>query len=225
MKPLATGEVHVWTARRVCEPGDLKSHEQILDATERNHAHRFRFPQHRERYIFAHGIMRRILASYLQSAPQQIIFERNEFGKPHLCDTQSALTFNLSKSEDLVVLAITMNHSIGVDIERIGDETGIDAIARYYFTERERLLLEAAPEEQRDRMFHTFWTRKEAYVKAVGEGLSVDLTSFDVAIPDGRGADGVNIGEWWLSDLVMPNGYAGALAVAGGKPTIRYFEW
>jgi 4'-phosphopantetheinyl transferase len=196
-----------------------------LNFTERDHARKFRFRQHRERYIFAHGILRRILALYLQCPPQQIAFDQNEFGKPYLCDTQSSLTFNLSKSADLVILAIMANHSIGVDIERIRHVRGIDAIARYYFTERERLLLEAAPPDERDRMFHTWWVRKEAYVKAVGGGLSIDLTSVDVAILDVQKSDASNIGGWRLSDLVMPSGYVGALAVEGEKPAITYIEW
>jgi 4'-phosphopantetheinyl transferase len=224
MTPLATGEVHVWTARRVCGPTSLKAYEEILNFTEHDHARKFRFRQHRERYIFAHGILRRILALYLQCPPQQIAFDQNEFGKPSLCDTQRWLTFNLSKSEDLVVLAITKNQSIGVDIERIRYVRGIDAMARYYFTERERFLLEAAPPEERDRIFHTWWTRKEAYVKAVGRGLSIDLTSVDVAIL-GQGLDAGNIDGWCLSDLVMPSGYIGALAVEGEKPVIEYMEW
>jgi 4'-phosphopantetheinyl transferase len=169
-------------------------------------------------------MLRRILALYLQCPPQQIVFYQNQFGKPYLGDTDSSLTFNLSKSEDLVVLAMMMNHSIGVDIERIRHVKGIDAIGRYYFTERERLLLEMAPTHERDRIFHTWWTRKEAYVKAVGGGLSIDLTSVDVAILDAQTLGARNIGRWSLSDLVMPSGYVGALAVEGEKPAIRYIE-
>jgi 4'-phosphopantetheinyl transferase len=223
-------QVHVWTASVKLAAG-LSDLASVINSAEQTQARKFRFEQHRVRYIFSQATLRRILSRYLHVRPQEIVFDFNEFGKPFLpkSSEKAALRFNMSHSEGLVVVAVAMNRHIGVDVERIRAIDDINAIARDYFAMQERTLLESAPPGRKEEAFYMCWTRKEAYIKAVGMGLSIPLNSFDASIPEGMPGrrlqateSSLGVEQWWLSDLTMPDRYVGALAIEGTPPTIRY---
>ncbi len=168
-------EVHIWRID-LAKPGN----EQLLSADERDRANRFRFAMHRNRYISGRATLRIILGRFAGTAPERLTFEYTQFGKPFLPD--SRIRFNLSHSEDLAVLAVTFDREIGVDVERIQQQKDLLDIAERFFAVPEREALRSLPVSDRAAGFYRCWTRKEAYIKARGDGLSLDLNSFVVSL-------------------------------------------
>lgn len=214
-------------------PSSLIALKDTLNETELRHACAFRFDMDRTRYIFSHGVLRDVLVRYLTMSPEEILFDANEYGKPFLRSERSnRILFNLSHSGDLAVIAVCLDNLVGVDCELIRPTTDFDLIAERSFTERERIMMNAKGEAEKAWRFYTCWTRKEAYIKAVGKGLSIPLTSFETSIPRmsaGHVIEGIHhspcIEKWWLSDITLPSGYVGALVTEGEQPTITYRDW
>jgi 4'-phosphopantetheinyl transferase len=206
----------------------------MLSAEERQRAAGFHFEKHRRRYIAAHAALREILSGYLGKSASDIVFTRNGFGKPFLYDAEGngELSFNLSHSGELALAAFVRGRSIGADVEFMRPMRDFELIAADHFTQQERALLEQAATGRKGHAFYTCWTRKEAYIKAIGKGLSIPLTSVDTSIPEGAGGrriertpDAPQAASWWLSDLVVPSGYAGALVVEEGFDRVCYRYW
>ncbi|MCC6631061.1 MAG: 4'-phosphopantetheinyl transferase superfamily protein [Gammaproteobacteria bacterium] len=162
----------------------------LLSADEQARAARFLSPVHRDRYAVAHGRLREILAERLEVAPEDLQFGQAEHGKPHLAGShaRSGLQFNLSHSGDRGLVGWAESLHLGVDIELwrpLGDEA---ALVRRFFSPAENAAYVALPEPERTQGFFECWTRKEAYIKAVGRGLGLPLDSFDVSFGPGRKA-------------------------------------
>jgi len=188
---LGTGEVHLWWLDLAAPAAPMEELERRLDDDERARAARFHFDVHRRRYVAAHGQMRVLLGAYLGLPPGAIAFELEERGKPRLASEHTSgtpapgLTFNLSHSEEQGLLAIARGTTVGADIEVQHPLRDLDSLARSHFTATELRDLHRLPKERRHDGFFAAWTRKEAYVKALGAGLSVPLDSFEVALhPD-----------------------------------------
>ena len=210
--PLEEKQVHVWTIVLA-----LEAAADLLDEEEREKAARFKFDHHRRSYIASHDGLRRILANYVDEDPRALRFEAGEHGKPSLVGHD--LHFNLSHSYDYALVAVA-GEEVGVDIERIGPVDDLPRLAQKSFSAAEIETLEALPAAQRNEGFFTCWTRKEAVIKALGEGLSHPLDAFDVAFAPGedarvlafRGCDD-DPAAWTLADLEVPDGYRGAVAI------------
>jgi 4'-phosphopantetheinyl transferase len=232
MPTLAAGEVHIWTARLPsCPTPDL---EVTLSGTERDRARRFHFTKHRLAYVFAHAVLRDILSHYLHFCPPDIRFCENLFGKPSLVQTGSGgtLEFNLSHAGSLVLVALSGGRRIGVDVEEIRAVDDFSVIAESHFTPPECAFIFGHGPADREPAFFRCWTRKEAYIKAVGKGLSIALNSFDTLIASGQsgrriagGPDRPDVANWWLADLDVPNNYMAAVAVETGIDRLVYFDW
>lgn len=230
---LRTGEVHVWIAELT--PALLPARfETTMSGDEKSRAAKFVFEHDRRRYTAAHGILRDILGRYLGKKPRIIAFSSNGFGKPFLLEDgeSDGLCFNMSHAGELVVVALVRDRLIGVDVEFIRPLQELDALAEHYFSLQERALLANCSPADREQIFFTCWTRKEAYIKAVGKGLSLPLNSFDVSMPAGvTGSrieptfDSPGAASWWLSDLTMPPGYKGALVVEDRFECLSYWNW
>jgi 4'-phosphopantetheinyl transferase len=217
---LPRGEIHVWTAE--VETLDPDWVAAILSSQEQDRAARFYFEKHRRAYRFAHAALRSVLAPYLGSAAAEIRYGEGEFGKPYLEEPAgSRIEFNMAHSGDVVVIAVAAGRRVGIDVEQIRALEDLDAVAESHFTPAERALLANAGARQ--SAFFTCWTRKEAYIKAVGKGLSMDLNSFDTSIEPGLA--GRRLNEWWLCDLAVSEGYAAALVVGGGLEKLVYRRW
>lgn len=220
---LSSNQVDVWRIHLVSIPPD----ESALSAEERQRAAKFHFDKDRHRYIVSHTSLRGILARYLHRAPEELSFSVNEYGKPFLTDHE--LEFNLSHSGDYALIAVTRERKVGVDVERIRAEVEIEELARRNFSPREVSELTALPLEQRLNGFFNCWTRKEAYIKAQGLGLSLPLDSFDMSLgePAILRATRPNAGEaaqWTMLPLDVDSGYAGALAVRGNNLDFRFWD-
>ena len=166
------------------DAGDETRGRAILSADERERAARFYFDRDRRRFVAARAALRETIAVELRMSPADVRFELGRFGKPQL-GTGARLRFNLSHADAHAVIALTSDAEIGVDLERVRDLDDLDRLATTVFSARERAELEALPPAVRLRGFFAGWTRKEAYIKATGDGLQQPLGDFDVRLtPD-----------------------------------------
>jgi 4'-phosphopantetheinyl transferase len=225
-------EVHVWKIN-LKAPG-LCDKREILRNDERIRASRFRFHTDSDRFIAARSSLRTILARYLRTQPAEVTFGLNPFGKPHLISGQDklGLRFNLSHSHDLALLAVARNRDVGVDVEFRRADFATDEVARRFFSRAERNQLGAIAPEQKTEAFFNCWTRKEAYIKARGEGLSFPLDQFDVSVaPDappallGNRRDANEVSRWSFEELSPADGYAAALTVEGNFSRLLLWDF
>lgn len=222
--PLKSKEVHVWCAHLMCDSAQIYEYSQSLGADELQRAHRFHFHKDQNRYVVARGVLRAILGSYLNCGRQNVQFGYSPHGKPFLSGKheKTALRFNLSHSDELALYAFTLDSEIGVDIERIRFDFEIGEIAQQFFSAKENEDLVAVKGQLKYEAFFNCWTRKEAYIKARGEGLSLPLHEFDVSLAPGEPTallncrtDSREVSRWSLSSLNPAEGYKAALAVEG----------
>lgn len=220
--PLRPNEVQVWYLGSDSRE-DLSSLWRILSAEESERATRFRFEEDRQQYVETRGSLRRLLGAYLGIPAAEVAFSCSEHGKPSLTPNQN-LEFNVSHTKGMAVLGFCRGCRIGIDVEHIRTDFQTSEIAERFFSETERAALRAIPLEQRHKAFFRIWTRKEAYIKALGEGLSHPLHQFDVSFDEtarliATRPDPVEAQRWQLENLVVPEGFVAAVAVemAGGS--------
>lgn len=230
-QPLQRNEVHIWKAKLDVSISLEKKLWHILSADEKNRANKFRFQSDRLHYIAARGILRSILSNYLKIKPSEVSFQYGSQGKPALNPNHN-LKFNISHAGGLALFAMTMNHEIGIDLERIKEEIEIDLIANRFFAPGEIKRLFSLPKKDQPQAFFQCWTRKEAFIKAKGDGLSFPLDQFEVsfgASEQGRlikTAWGENeVANWHLTTFDPEEVFTGALAVYGKVDSIRYYLW
>jgi 4'-phosphopantetheinyl transferase len=214
------GDVHVWHAFCGTNP-DLEGMSELLTSDERERMARFRFETDQQNFLFCRSMLRILIASYLGSPPAELRFAYSAHGKPSLAAPPTGLEFNLSHSAGTVLLAVCQGRRIGVDVERIRHDFKVQEIAQKFFSVAERQALEQETSVH-DAFFHC-WTRKEAFVKARGEGLSYPLDSFDVSVSPKREEvtlstrpDSSEARQWRLRSLNFFPGHAAALAMECG---------
>jgi 4'-phosphopantetheinyl transferase len=229
---LAPGAIHVWLAHLDDVPGDPFVSASVMSAEERARARRFAFDRDRRRFSAARVLLRTLLARYVGADPADLRFAIGPHGKPSLAGSPSAPDFNVSHSRDAAVIAISRAGEVGVDIEAIRPMDDGEGIAGRFFAPAEAGRLRAVPPELRDQAFFACWTRKEAFVKAIGEGLSHPLDSFEVTLAPGEPARLLHVGghppdpaHWMLAALPAVAGYAGALVVRGRPERVDYRRW
>jgi 4'-phosphopantetheinyl transferase len=192
--------------------GRLEVLRALLSAEERDRAARFHFDKHRRYFIAARGILRELLGRYLDKPPAAIEFSYNPYGKPAV----EGIYFNLSHSDNMALYAVSRAREVGVDIERINPAFAEEQIPEQYFSPAEVKVLRALPKQRQTEAFFNCWTRKEAYVKARGLGLSLDLQSFDVTLaPSEPAAFLRGAGEWSIEALEIAPGFAAAIVASG----------
>ncbi|MCP5095774.1 MAG: 4'-phosphopantetheinyl transferase superfamily protein [Chloroflexi bacterium] len=208
----------------------------LLAADEQKRALRFYFDQHRFHFIVARGLLRTILANYLHTAPQTIQFIYGEHGKPELTpsfkENGNQLEFNLSHSKGMALIGVSWNRPLGIDIESVRPLDDGKDIARRFFSKWEYEQFTAVPLSQQPKAFFNCWTRKEAYIKAIGDGLFCPLDSFDVTLTPGTAAKLLRVhgstkkaALWQLNHLEPRHGFVGAIIAANPKWQLSYFRW
>jgi 4'-phosphopantetheinyl transferase len=219
---LSRGEVHLWAVALDPQDDFLQPCENLLSEGERNRAARFRAGFLRNRYVTARGALRLLLGRYLQAEPAEIAISHQPHGKPELTApwNRHGVEFNLSHSGDLAIIAVTRGCPIGVDVEAIRQMPNAEALLQRFFSPEEVAQWRQCPEERREAVFFQGWTRKEAWLKAVGSGLSFPLDEFCVTM-DGAArmlsiqGDTVEASKWQLDCFEPCLGYIGAVAVRG----------
>lgn len=226
------GEIDLWLARLNEPADDGATFAGVLSADERARAKRFVFDRDRDQFVTTRAVLRHLLGGYLERDPGDIEFEYNRHGKPRLIGQGSPLEFNVSHSSDAAVFAFSRAGAVGVDVEAIRNIADGDSLAERFFAPNEARTLRAVPPALRDQAFFNCWTRKEAFIKALGDGLSHALDSFEVTLAPSDPVRVVQVGgdtwearHWTLTALPPEPGYAGALAVRGVPRAIRYLAW
>ena len=226
---LESGEVHIWLAQ-LDKVENAVEFEQMISEDERVRADRFRFDLHRKQFVAARGFLRIILGKYLQTNPRQLYFKYNKYGKPAMGEEyQSAIEFNLSHSDNLALYAVAFNREIGIDLERLKPSWIEEAMVFQCLTPQETAHFQSLPENERNLYFFDCWTRKEAYLKACGNGLSLPVnqietslsSEFSMSLLRGDSASRPTFGSF--QTLPSIPGYAAALAVEGTDPQLKFW--
>jgi 4'-phosphopantetheinyl transferase len=217
---IGVGDLHVWRVELDIRDEARAMLPVLLDDGERAYAGRLRAPRDRDRYVVAHGALRSILGAYLQVNPASLEFERTRFGKPSLADAAHAwFQFNTSRSGGLMACALARNAPVGVDIEEIAAAGDTREDSR--FSAAERAALANTHPDSRAAAIAACWTRKEAFVKARGLGVSLAFESFDVSVPPeaprliATRPDPDEAARWTLAEIAVPEGYTGTVAIKG----------
>lgn len=227
---IGADEVHVWRADLDLPPSVLDRLRQVLAEDELERAARFVSDKHRRRSLAARGQLRRLLSGYVDVPAGALRFRYGPYGKPSLQGSGEGLWFNVSHSDAVTLFAVTRAGAVGVDVERMRPDISHLAIAERFFSPRERAVLRSLPAEAQVSSFFACWTRKEAYLKATGLGLSLPLDSFEVSLaPADRPAltctafippEGPH---WCVHSLEVGRDYAGAVVVQGSGCRVRTF--
>jgi 4'-phosphopantetheinyl transferase len=257
---LAGDQVHVWRAGLDLPESTIACLRDTLSADEVNRSERFHFPQHRRRFIAARGLLRVMLGRYLEVEPKSVSFCYGLNGKPAVelescgatgsttrtglssqtrdraqvssAGSDPTLQFNLAHSGELALYAFARERQVGVDLERHEQDVAYGEIAQRYFSTREQGVLQSLPAHERGVAFFSCWTRKEAYLKARGDGLSVPLDQFEVTMLPGEPATLLHaafypdeVARWSLRELRPGRGYIAALAVKGHNWQLLCWQW
>ena len=218
---LTHDDVHVWRVALEVHEGVVRQLEDRLAADEQLRADRFQFAQDRRRFVVRRGVLRAVLGWYLGTRPERLRFECNRHGKPSLAGQTGVrpIRFNLAHSADLAVIAVTHGREVGVDVERLDARVDSLEIAERFFSPREAAALRGRSPSAQTRAFFHCWTRKEAYLKARGMGVTWPLDRVEVSVSPGRAAllnvcdDPAELSRWSVQDLNPEPGYVGALVV------------
>jgi len=226
---LDTNQIDGWwlDVERV-KPDQWPLLENLLEEHEIERSKRFHFEHDRLSYIAAHALMRTLLTKWSDIAPSDWRFEKGTHGKPEAIIPDGSPTFrvNIAHTRGMVAGAVTVDNDLGVDIEWLGRKNDIDALAQRVLTEEEREQIAKTPLNQKQRTFLTFWTLKEAYVKAIGKGLSKSLDSFYFDLvslkinfkTEREGFDGDNPAHWRIEHIVPGDNHLISIAAQHSNP-------
>jgi 4'-phosphopantetheinyl transferase len=225
---MGNNEVHVWKSCLDVDEETTRRFFGLLSEDEKQKALRFHAARHRRKYIVAHGLLRVIVGGYVEADPRSLTFRMNQYGKPFLCPDQKTipLFFNLSHSHNLCMIAVCSGQEIGIDVEYMNRDINVREIAKRFFSKNENEKINSLPEGLGRHAFFRCWTRKEAYLKAKGKGLFMDLHRFEVSVLPtepavllGSDESPEDIDRWHLCDLDPYPEYAGALSVGSVQAT------
>ena len=228
---LATDEIHLWHSDLAMEGHRLAQLASYLDQDERARAARFHFERDRRRFKAGRGVLRQILASYLDVAPNGVRFGYTENGKPYL-PGHSELRFNVSHSAETLVVAVARGRQVGVDVEVLPLDAADAGVAALVFCASEQAALEGTDDSDYSRIFARLWTRKEAYIKADGRGMTLQLNHIDVGtLPEGILFYRPELNQWtpstdWTLYTLDPSPRSVcSLAIEGADCSVASAEW
>jgi 4'-phosphopantetheinyl transferase len=246
--------VHIWRVSLGLSPHEVRRLRGILSADELIRADRFRFREHRARFVVARGMLRVILGRYLNQSPERLQFRYGPYGKPALesleafdegrvvdnlplpsshIDLGAMLHFNVSHSQDMALYALAWDRPVGIDLEYVADTSHpLERLVARFFSPSEREAFQKLPAAQKPQAFFRCWTRKEAYMKARGQGFTLPLQAFDVSVAPDEPARLLNdshdpqaVAAWTLRDLDPGHGYVAAVAARGSDWRLACWQW
>lgn len=225
--------IHIWSIDINDHIGRIDEFNKILSVEEMDRASRFHFDMDQYRYIVTHGILRMILGGVLEIEPRSIIFDVNDYGKPSIQKGQNEkdVFFSISHSKDALLICVCQCFEIGVDVEVENREFLPETISNTFFTDEECNTLEQFKGLNQKRLFLKYWTRKEAFIKAIGLGVNFPLD--EVSVADITGETWVEVsynkkldidGNWYARDLYLSKGIIGALTSGQSEIDIEYVD-
>ena len=224
LSPVGQDDVHVRIASLDRLESERSYFESILAKDEINRANRFHFRKDRDRFVAGRGLLRIILSSYVGVRPGEIIFTYGSRGKPGLQPQggRPVIEFNLAHSGGTAIYAVTRGRPVGVDIESFQPDFPAEDVARNFFSLAELAALRSLPKDMQTVAFFKCWSRKEAFIKALGDGLSCPLSDFDVSLKPGEPARLLRVNwsaeeasHWCMKDIDSIPGYAAAIVISG----------
>ncbi len=223
---LLPNDVHIWRINLDVPEAQRQNLLATLSGDEVSRANRFHFPEHQQRFIAGRGILRSILASYLGIEPQQVLFDYQERGKPVLAATlaSSGLWFNLSHSQGLALCAVNYHSQIGIDLEYMRPMSDVEALAKRFFLPREYEVVRSLSSDQQQEIFFRYWTCKEAYLKATGEGLA-QLEQIEILLSSTAPAQLQTSKNWSLFELTPAKNYLAAVVVAASGCHLKFWQY
>jgi 4'-phosphopantetheinyl transferase len=231
---LASDEIHVWRASLDQPVSQFNTLGQTLSVDERAKAERFHFERDRKHFVVGRGILRTILASYLKVKAVKVQFRYGKNGKPALANTfgKGTIFFNFSDSEGLALYAFSRDGEVGVDVENIRYIPEMDQIVERFFSPGENVVYQSLPKSMRTKAFFNGWTRKEAFMKATGEGLSLGLDRFEVSLAPGEPAallmvngDAQEASHWSLWAVDPGPDFVAAVAIERRGSWVNCLQW
>jgi 4'-phosphopantetheinyl transferase len=231
--PFPENAIHLWRATLDGTERQLGRLETVLGTEERRRARAFRGEVDRKRYLASHGILRILLSRYLKRKPQELEYVYDGLGKPRLSGRNGVpISYSISHSSGMALYAFASGHRIGVDLECVQPLEGAQDIVLRYFAQDETALLLNCDDDCRQEAFFRIWTLKEAYVKAIGEGMQCPFDRFSISHCPLCEADSARIsdrgragGEWVLKSVVPSPRYVGAVAFEGSEVFLTKFDW
>jgi 4'-phosphopantetheinyl transferase len=230
---LGENEVHVWKASLDPPAGIIERLNLLLSEDEHQRSERFYHATDRHQFVAGRGILRRILSAYLELAPDELKFEYNQYGKPFLSPDRggSKLDFSLSHSNGMALYVVARGRRVGIDIEFAQEDFATLEIAERFFSKEEIESLKAVPITRRTDAFFNCWSRKEAYIKAIGMGVSYPLDGFTVSVDPGTtpallrvASDASEAARWKMYELEVSNRHAAALIVENPPVSLSLFQ-
>ncbi|MFC1668393.1 4'-phosphopantetheinyl transferase family protein [Chlamydiota bacterium] len=225
---LKKNDLHIWKIN-LLENKSIDSLYELLSHDERARAKRFHFKEHSRRFIVSHGMLRQILACYVNVSADTLTFSYTEKGKPELLNSHNHIRFNLSHSHEMALVGVLIEVPIGIDIEYLPKETDVDGLAKRFFSSQEYEQLSKIPNSIKQEAFFRIWTLKEAYLKATGEGIA-GLESVEVMCAVESPPEFVKINgsseesqRWSVYSLKPEEDYIASVVVKKSGHTIQYF--
>jgi len=224
---LTAGEVHVWRLELDQPEHVLAEFRSTLEDHELERASRVHFEKHRNHFVVGRGGLRHVLARYVDVRPEEFRFSYGDYGKPALAEGQ--LRFNMSHSHGVALFAVSTDRELGVDVEHVRADFASEDIAQRFFSRAEVKTFNALKKEEQVAAFFRCWTRKEAYIKAIGRGLSEPLDAFDVTLAPGDAAallraERGDVARWTMFNIDAGAEYAAALAAETPVSSIQFFS-
>ena len=235
-KVLREGEVHVWLANLELEIYAMPKFLRDLSLTERTRAQRLQFDHDRRRFVIAKGLLRNLLGGYMGMKPNEIQFTMGPSGKPEIAQrlqtSHDPIHFNQAHSGHLGIYAFCRNRRVGVDIEEVRPFPDMDQIASLLFSTQEMAVFQSLSTKERQRAFFSAWTHKEAFVKALGKGLTLPLNHFEMSRAHGSLSRIVQNHdhsakslEWFVKDIPVSTQFSAAVCVEGEGWQLRCLKW
>lgn len=228
---LGEDEAHIWRADLEFNARFQSSFFKILSPDEKSRADKFRFAKDSRNFIIARGILRSLIGKYLEIDPAKIFFHYTEFGKPAIAGNHS-LQFNISHAQNIALFAFIRKFNIGVDVEFVNPQIEVKDIATNFFSANEISKLLALPGNQHTLGFFNCWTRKEAFIKAVGEGLSFPLDQFEVSLEPDKPAkllatnwEPEAVSKWSIYSISPGANFVGSVAIEGLVEDVKFWDW
>jgi len=222
-------QIHIWRVNVSDFLARVEGFFPLLNAKEKTKAERFHFKKDRDKYIVSQVCLRLLLGAYLNLPANEVEFYEGAHGKPYLKQPND-FQFNLSNSHGCVIYAFTLSHEIGVDMEYSLKVIESHKLAARFFTESESDQLAKLKGDALQQAFFNVWTRKEAFIKAIGEGLSFPLKDFEVSVKDPARIVAIKDDEleakaWFMQGFEPKKDYVAAVAVKNNIDSVSYYDF